>query len=792
MEIKLTKKSGIMHFSRQTLLALCLLPALAFAAPARFQQLGTVAFGDQASETQAEVRVSESQIGPGAPGCKARYIATAGEVRFSLPVDPARPTFVTLKMWGSDVVGTVVATGSGSITLGSPRVDLWVNGKVVDAQDFELLSGTAALPGRFFYRTIRLPQDATQGKSTLELTLKPAQQVGGGYAAVGGPAPRIAPKGAYSRGYYQAITHVGNFIPDDALPPDPALVPVTKMEPLDFALLRKRLIEGLDGAAEALMSRQLYGPQFDKAAITENIPPAVHGLFCKRGLATYLQIGGTANPDWLTPVTGSGSGRLHSASGFIFMRVYQQNGSRFYKDPEMIGRTIALLDGYRRYQGANGAWEIGGGSDGWIGGPHRKDEAGGLQGYFIEGLARSFLAVWPYVKDSPQVLDARIDDDGSGHPDVTRREAWTAIFREYLKNQVGQPGGVANQARANAIGAILAIRALNQLSPGDTTGATEVSNLIAQATGLAPHPKGVWMLTQAGVSLEAMGFCPAYGQHTNAQFPELIQASDDPRLRGQFAKAIDLFSFMVFPLNGAKGGPLFVSGPEGSRHHEFPGMDLDSLALVWAANHMQSPFAGWAVRNSLESSHNLEAPLLTNDLGVHLLDEAIRAVHCLDALPELEKTLDRPEVKNYVLPSTAPDSRTKNDPQVGLSMVHMPGRTLYTQITNGGRYQLLGRNTEAFGNLDFEEKNGVRVIRYGPWLIAQNITATARVGQERGHDTVLTALPAVSRARDLVSGKMINLDQPVTLPPLTTVIFDLSALGNPEVRDVAPATVSHS
>ena len=207
MNMKPSGKSGIMYFSRRTLVVLWLFPTLAFAVPAKFQQLGMVTFGDQASETQAAVQVSNSRIGPGATGCKARYIETIGKMRFSLPVDPSRPMFVTLKMWGGDVAGAIVATGSGSIKLGSPRVDVWVNGKAVDAQDFELLSDAPVLPGRFFYRTIRLPQDARQGKSTLELTLKPAQQVGGGYAAVGGPAPKIAPQGVYSRGYRRGRRH---------------------------------------------------------------------------------------------------------------------------------------------------------------------------------------------------------------------------------------------------------------------------------------------------------------------------------------------------------------------------------------------------------------------------------------------------------------------------------------------------------------------------------------------------------------------------------------------------------
>jgi hypothetical protein len=190
------------------------------------------------------------------------------------------------------------------------------------------------------------------------------------------------------------------------------------------------------------------------------------------------------------------------------------------------------------------------------------------------------------------------------------------------------------------------------------------------------------------------------------------------------------------------------------------------------------------VGNALQQSRNLEVSPVDPALGVHLLSAAVEAVQCLDALPELEKTLERPEVENYCLPSMAADWRNKNDPQVGLVMAHAPGFTLYTQANFGGRYQFLGGDTEAFGSIDSEEKNGVRLIQYGPWLIAQNITATAKVGDEKGHPALLTALPAVPQARDLVSGKTVKLDKPLLLPPMTTVIFDLKSLGTTEVRDI--------
>lgn len=123
------------------------------------------------------------------------------------------------------------------------------------------------------------------------------------------------------------------------------------------------------------MRRQLYGADYETAGEALGIPKKITGLFHWQGLEEYLAAGQDekwGEDEWLFHVTGSASGRPHTSAGHLYMAMFKEPGSRFYQDPEMVERTIALLDAYCRYQGADGGWEIGGGSNGWVGGPERR------------------------------------------------------------------------------------------------------------------------------------------------------------------------------------------------------------------------------------------------------------------------------------------------------------------------------------------------------------------------------------------------------------------------------------
>ena len=70
---------------------------------------------------------------------------------------------------------------------------------------------------------------------------------------------------------------------------------------------------------------------------------------------------------------------------------------------------------------------------------------------------------------------------------------------------------------------------------------------------------------------------------------------------------------------------------------------------------------------------------------------------------------------------------------------------------------------------------GVREIRYGRWLILQNMTATPKLGEEEGSTAIAAPIASLGTERDLVSGKHVNLNEPIELPPYTTMVFDLQA-----------------
>ena len=76
-----------------------------------------------------------------------------------------------------------------------------------------------------------------------------------------------------------------------------------------------------------------------------------------------------------------------------------------------------------------------------------------------------------------------VDSDGDGATDVTRLEAWAELYRSYLIHQSHVPGGVANQARANANGAALALNATLSALEDDTIDTYNQFALVCRENG---------------------------------------------------------------------------------------------------------------------------------------------------------------------------------------------------------------------------------------------------------------------------------------------------------------------
>ncbi|WP_373231591.1 carbohydrate-binding protein [Cohnella sp.] len=114
-----------------------------------------------------------------------------GEMTFTMKVDPIAQNYFTAKFWGSDE--------------SSYKTMVYINGEQIGYRrvgDYQALEmGTSgALPNRFYYNTTLLPLELTQGRDTVEITVK---TFSGNFGA-------IVDQG--SRGYYDAYTHTDAYL----------------------------------------------------------------------------------------------------------------------------------------------------------------------------------------------------------------------------------------------------------------------------------------------------------------------------------------------------------------------------------------------------------------------------------------------------------------------------------------------------------------------------------------------------------------------------------------------------
>ncbi|WP_151481050.1 fibronectin type III domain-containing protein [Streptomyces albicerus] len=162
------------------------------------RRLDLVDFGDADSEAAHDLYAPDSAVVDGNAGDRARVakpLATpgikAGDLRFTMKVDPLHQNYLTVKFWGGDT--------------STYKTIAYINGEQIGYRrsgDYEALNtGTnRPLPGRFFYATVMLPLEHTKGREHAEITLRTYDN---GFTA------KVT---ADSRGYYRAYTHTGAYL----------------------------------------------------------------------------------------------------------------------------------------------------------------------------------------------------------------------------------------------------------------------------------------------------------------------------------------------------------------------------------------------------------------------------------------------------------------------------------------------------------------------------------------------------------------------------------------------------
>lgn len=149
-----------------------------------------VAFGDAASEAAHALAVAfapvqatvdpipsadsagpPSEVVAGEFGLTARRLLPrtpnadyyGGELRFTMAVDPVRQNYFTLKFWGGVASASWLVLEVNGLEVGSRHM----------VQDESMLHNSNGwLPGRFIYRTVRLPWQLTRGQTSVNIRVR--------------------------------------------------------------------------------------------------------------------------------------------------------------------------------------------------------------------------------------------------------------------------------------------------------------------------------------------------------------------------------------------------------------------------------------------------------------------------------------------------------------------------------------------------------------------------------------------------------------------------------------------
>lgn len=388
-----------------------------------------IVFGNFTSENfHHATTVVNSSSGTGALGQTYRQLDhytpsrdDGGKITFNMSVDPAAQNYLTLKLWGSDYCQTARST----------HLYLYYNGQQLgyrDHADWPPLDANwenPEFPDRFYYTTYMLPRSMTQGKSTVVLTI----QSWGYWWPYGDSWDECQrTQDEPSRGIYKAYTHTDPFFEPPASEPQGNPVPLGEPRPTDdqYNSVLEKLIDDADSIVAI------------RKVSTEPIP-------------TWRMLG--------------------------MARAYNAVWSMHYHDELLITKIINDLDYWVEQVAASGDEMI---SD------NQHDD--------WSGYGRLAIVVLEMLDhfNNLGLLDELIDHDGqTGTAEIARGQAYAEFFRNGRDWRMQDRRWITNQVLDCELSIYLANKVLQQLDPAMAWEEQYALQTVYEAIGLLPF--GHWL-----------------------------------------------------------------------------------------------------------------------------------------------------------------------------------------------------------------------------------------------------------------------------------------------------------
>ena len=511
--------------------------------------LDTIILGNAESEQAHNFSAENSVVGYGGLGDTYRQLYPDEPAWFEIAVDPERMNYLTVKMWGSEFpqkdrqhLAVTDEYGTFSLEYGT----LW--------PDLDSMMHEQSQNGSYYYGTIRIPPQATLGRTKVKFKLFNR----GNYNAYGATKYEAAPE--YSRSLFKIATHTeAEYIPQaDDKSATTKRYDFTKtkvspngLSPYDY------LINEMDAGIETILERQNYGEKWEQAVADGLSPAEATGAYVE-GTNT-MRHGSWEN--WCKNVfynkcVGSNSESMKGMRAAAL--AYDSAWSKYYHDDEIVDRCVSWLDFMCRAQGSNGGFNDANNKS-WVGGPNRTPSTNA-----INAGERTMGEVFLMLHDEMErmgYLDQLMDDDlNPDTPMITRRDAYANMFYNisyYMYEAISRRTAV-NQDLFNQISGTAAEMSLQILAPSRCRNKEEMKWWWYTATGLLVAPWDSIQISPKGLSLETHGHLNGaydgnYGMHGASMAADLAMLTNDENIKKKAVSAANALTYFQETITDSEG-----------------------------------------------------------------------------------------------------------------------------------------------------------------------------------------------------------------------------------------------
>ena len=267
---------------------------------------------------------------------------------FTLAVDPNRQNYLSIRLWGNDVPGTVMNLQG-----------------VSSYENIEDSGGQVQYPNRFLYHTLPIPTSMTSGQTSVQLTL-----------TFGGCGSTL------DRPIYSVYTHTDPcFVPDSNDPTGTAptvtgqatLDTLTETEANNILLANRQSIYNSGGYYDTILARQAIVLDGNGGwSAPSGAPAEVAGLDLFTNVSSWMSSNPSAtNDQWRNQIANTKAGPGYTAfpdellgvltTTYFLDSLKNSQGNviyaaTHYHDSSLITRIVAAIDGASYEQDSDGGF----------------------------------------------------------------------------------------------------------------------------------------------------------------------------------------------------------------------------------------------------------------------------------------------------------------------------------------------------------------------------------------------------------------------------------------------------